>query len=1166
MRIKMPAVRIAQDSDSTENDAVAAQDILTCGACQKAFALSDIVRFIQHKVVQCNKENYGQCTTQAPSMDRDADEGRPLSLVNRRPSISAPITCRKSAPAAAGPAARPTTQTQAAAAVANSAASGSRIHTPPPSPADLLADGASSTPKRLVDENDNTTPKADSEVLTSDSTTPLERHSPRIECELDDDKPKVKQEPYTDDEPMPQRQQHQQQQQQREEEEEQMPLARVGDGSGVGVDEPLAKRPKMELVDAEANTVHTEPSNYTCSTCKTRYSSAWRLIQHVQHSHGVKIYVESSGLTVATPAAINAAAVAASSSSHNNSSSNNSNSNSSNLSSPQRSLSPQVGVPLPLQALMAQAKRSSSNQTTTAATVNTSNCSSNSNNNNSSSNASSPSQQQQQQQQRAQQQQQQLQPQQQQQQLRHHALLAPPEALHANPFQLLRMPLPPALAPGNVVPNVSPLFARHTPADHFRMEQLVSEQFRQHGFNLAAAAAAAAQAQFSQQQQQQHSPTVGVAVNVPSVAEARSPNSSSSSSSQRLTPAAAAAATQQQPQQQPTPAAAALSPAAALEPQQMDFYSQRLRQLAGTTSPGAGNIVNSSSPSPRQKQSPRFASPTHSSSSQHSQQPAQQQQQQQPIAAAALTRPHSLTPPERENGQQLTPRAASTPPSKAPATAAAAAAATVCTLQEEAAQLSCSYCDKKFRYEHNLIIHQRTHTGEKPYKCTACDFECSHIQKLMKHMRVHRSPAQEQDLGSNADSLETNEDNGDDSEVEEDEELEAEGEGEEDEEDEDDCEDVDYEAEDLSVNNRIDGKSQSPKTQGSSSGATSLVGELMDKFGLSNIAQYSEAYKQALQESGRKEAAAVAAAAAAAAHVDNNNRAANGLPVAALRLRDEFAKNCNMFQAQAAAHAAQQQQQQQQEVPGAGAAGQVPLFNPFPNPFELSKRIKMDGGDWWSMSSALHRNEALFENLKLKPLGLGGANSLLQGPLLKKESRQRNDTCEFCGKVFKNCSNLTVHRRSHTGEKPYKCELCSYACAQSSKLTRHMKTHGRTGKDVYRCRFCDMPFSVPSTLEKHMRKCVVNQGKAAAAAANAANAVAAAQAAAAAQQQLQQAAAQQQQQQQTSPSCALGVGVGYPPQFVGGHNLSLAGSVSGDNDSNASSSLPAHSITLKEEA
>nr|VZI05668.1 unnamed protein product [Spirometra erinaceieuropaei] len=85
---------------------------------------------------------------------------------------------------------------------------------------------------------------------------------------------------------------------------------------------------------------------------------------------------------------------------------------------------------------------------------------------------------------------------------------------------------------------------------------------------------------------------------------------------------------------------------------------------------------------------------------------------------------------------------------------------------------------------------------------------------------------------------------------------------------------------------------------------------------------------------------------------------------------------------------------------------------------------------------------------------------------------RRNDTCEYCGKVFKNCSNLTVHRRSHTGEKPYKCGLCNYACAQSSKLTRHMKTHGKDGRPSHLCKYCFTPFIVPSTLEKHMRKCM----------------------------------------------------------------------------------------------
>jgi len=95
--------------------------------------------------------------------------------------------------------------------------------------------------------------------------------------------------------------------------------------------------------------------------------------------------------------------------------------------------------------------------------------------------------------------------------------------------------------------------------------------------------------------------------------------------------------------------------------------------------------------------------------------------------------------------------------------------------------------------------------------------------------------------------------------------------------------------------------------------------------------------------------------------------------------------------------------------------------------------------------------------------------------------RRRNDTCEYCGKVFKNCSNLTVHRRSHTGEKPYRCAVCAYACAQSSKLTRHMKTHGGTGRvgpildrptaggGAYRCRFCDVPFGQLSSLDRHIR-------------------------------------------------------------------------------------------------
>ena len=90
----------------------------------------------------------------------------------------------------------------------------------------------------------------------------------------------------------------------------------------------------------------------------------------------------------------------------------------------------------------------------------------------------------------------------------------------------------------------------------------------------------------------------------------------------------------------------------------------------------------------------------------------------------------------------------------------------------------------------------------------------------------------------------------------------------------------------------------------------------------------------------------------------------------------------------------------------------------------------------------------------IKALAQKGRLDAIFDPDARKDiiSRGRNDTCEFCGKVFKNCSNLTVHRRSHTGEKPYKCELCPYSCAQSSKLTRHMKTHSRLGNNTFKCR------------------------------------------------------------------------------------------------------------------
>ena len=108
------------------------------------------------------------------------------------------------------------------------------------------------------------------------------------------------------------------------------------------------------------------------------------------------------------------------------------------------------------------------------------------------------------------------------------------------------------------------------------------------------------------------------------------------------------------------------------------------------------------------------------------------------------------------------------------------------------------------------------------------------------------------------------------------------------------------------------------------------------------------------------------------------------------------------------------------------------------------------------------------EEPKVKEIGKKNeAQKKSEKTFLLKTKEKGTFRCTQCDKPFSTPHGLEVHvRRSHSGDRPYACDICSKTFGHAVSLSQHRAVH--TQEKSFSCKQCGKTFKRSSTLSTHL--------------------------------------------------------------------------------------------------